>query len=97
MGLVCRGKKQQGLFIVERTLVGQSRVVFPALEFDLQNDRCAQIRDVIPAEVLGPGTYRYEVRVLQENVALDETVRVFHVAFRRTDESGNSQTALPEP
>ena len=82
MSLVCRGKKQQGPLVVERTLVGQTRVVFPALEFDLQNDRCAQIRDVIPAETLGPGTYRYELRILREEATLDETAREFHVALR---------------
>ena len=82
MGLVCRGKKQLGPFVVERTLVGQTRVVFPVLEFDLQDDRCAQIRDVIPAKILGPGTYRYEVRILQADVELDETAREFNVAVR---------------
>lgn len=93
MGLVCRGKKQRGPFVVERTLVGQTRVVFPALEFDLKDDRCAQIRDVIPARVLGPGAYRYEVRILQAEATLDETDREFYVAERR----GDAGEAEPEP
>jgi len=82
MGLVCRGRKRQGRLLVERTLTGESRVVFPPLEFELDKDRCAQIRDVIPAGVLGPGAYRYSVRAIRDERALDETSRDFHVAAR---------------
>ena len=72
VGLVCRGRRQRGRFDVERSLVGESVVEFPALSFDLEEDRCAQVRDVVPANTLGPGYYRYEVRVLRDGETLDE-------------------------
>lgn len=72
VGLVCRGRHQRGRFDVERSLVGDSEVEFPPLSFDLEDDRCAQVRDVVPANTLGPGYYRYEVRVLRDGESLDE-------------------------
>ena len=97
MTLVCRDKRQNGPLVIERTLVGQTRVVFPDLEFDLEDDRCAQIRDVIPAKTLGPGAYRYELRILQEERTLDEAARKFHVAWKQADESGNAEAQSPQP
>jgi hypothetical protein len=82
MGLVCRGRREQGRLVVERQLVGETRSVFPSLEFDLDDDRCAQIRDVIPANMLGPGTYRYEVRVHRGKDVLHASTREFHVEER---------------
>ena len=42
-----------------------------------------QVRDMIPANVLGPGGYRYEVRVLQNGAALHENSRAFYVMSAR--------------
>ncbi len=77
IGLVCRNKRMKGALDVERILQGGSSVEFPPLEFELADDRCAQIRDVIPARSLGPGAYRYTVRVLHEGELVDERVRPF--------------------
>ncbi len=77
VGLVCRNKRMKGALDVERTLEGGSSIEFPPLEFELAEDRCAQIRDVIPARSLGPGTYRYTVRVLHDGELVDESVQPF--------------------
>ena len=55
-----------------------SEVQFPELQFRLDSERCAQIRDVIPAGSLGPGFYRYVVRVKQDEELLQEVAREFH-------------------
>jgi hypothetical protein len=72
-------------------------VVFPVLEIDLEDDRCAQIRDVIPAETLGSGAYLYEVRVLREGNTLDETARGFRVASWQQPQSDSAGSDLPQP
>jgi VWFA-related protein len=77
LGLVCRGRRHQGALRVERALVGASRVEFPVLEFDSKEHRCAQIRDLIPPGSLGPGYYRYVVRVARSDETLHETDREF--------------------
>jgi hypothetical protein len=77
---VCRGSRENGEVRVERKLIGSSAVSVPVLDFDLGGDRCAQVRDVIPAGVLGPGSYSYEVQVLQRDSLLDRAQRSFRVA-----------------
>lgn len=71
LSLVCRGARQQGAVSVERTLSGSTAVDFPPIEFDLGDDLCAQVRDVIPPDTLGPGSYRYELRVLKRGETVD--------------------------
>jgi len=75
VGLVCRGRKHRATLVVERTLVGDSRVDFPPVVFDLGEERCAQLRDLVPANVLTSGRYRYEVRVLEDGRAVSSTAR----------------------
>jgi len=70
VGLVCRAQRQKGRLSVDRVLVGDSAVEFPPLVFELGQDRCAQLRDLIPANTLAPGYYRYEVSVSQEGRAV---------------------------
>jgi len=77
VGLVCRGRRQKGKIRVRRNLVGASVTEFPALEFVLQQDRCAQVRDVVPERSLAPGFYRYEVQVTQDDRELAEGQREF--------------------
>ena len=72
VGLVCRSRRQKGALSVERSLVGISVEHFPPLVFDLEEDRCAQLRDVLPSGSLGPGFYRYEVRVSQDAKTLSQ-------------------------
>jgi VWFA-related protein len=77
--LVCRGRRNRGFFTVQRSLTGESAQEFDPLEVDLQEDRCAQVRDVIPENSMGPGYYLYEVRVMREDETLDERSRLFLV------------------
>jgi VWFA-related protein len=80
VGLVCGGKGGKDLLVVERTLIGDSSVDFPPIELLPGEERCAQVRDVIPAETLGPGAYRYEMRVLRDGEVLSEGGRDFLAA-----------------
>jgi VWFA-related protein len=77
MGLVCRSRRDPGPLRVERVLIGEAAVEFPSLEFELAGERCAQIRDLIPADSLGPGLYRYVLRALSGGKVLDEIARDF--------------------
>ena len=60
-----------------RALIGNAALEFPALQFELDDDRCAQVVDLIPAESLPPGPYRYILRVLHEGSVLAEATRDF--------------------
>jgi VWFA-related protein len=75
VGLVCRGRKQHEALVVERTLVGASSVAFPPVTLDGGEERCAQLRDVVPAKVLMPGHYRYEIRVVRDGRELSSIGR----------------------
>jgi len=79
IGLVCRDRRGGGLFAVERRLIGSAAVEFPPLRIDLTEDRCAQIRDLIPAGSMGPGHYRYEISVSRDDEPLGRLEREFSV------------------
>jgi len=79
LGLVCGARRHKGLLRVERSLTGGTTVGFPLVEFDLGGERCAQIRDLIPAGSLGPGAYRYDMRVLASGTVLHGASRDFTV------------------
>lgn len=79
MGLVCGRRRHKGLLRVERSLIGATTVEFPLVQFRLEGERCAQVRDLIPAGMLGPGGYRYELRILKDGKVLDEASRDFAV------------------
>jgi VWFA-related protein len=78
IGLVCHSRRQKGQLVVERSLVGRSARTFPPLTLDLDEDRCAQFRDLLPRGSLVPGYYRYEVRVLEEGTLVQERSREFY-------------------
>lgn len=61
ISLVCLDKKTDAATI-ERRVTGERTMEFPVLEVD-REESCTQIRDVIPAEMLAPGTFAYEVLV----------------------------------
>ena len=66
--LVCR-QPSKGPFHVERTLIGSTGVDFDPLTLERQGDRCVQLRDVVSAGAMGPGGFRYTVRVLDKRGA----------------------------
>lgn len=75
--LACRGRRDETPPVVTRRLVGAGTVDFPDQALETGDDRCAQLRDVIPGGTLGPGGYRYEVRLLLgERVAAERIVDV---------------------
>lgn len=80
MSLVCRNHEQKGTLSIGRILSGSAAVSFPPLEFDLGEDLCAQVRDLIPGETLAPGAYSYEVLVSQDGTALHRASLDFRVA-----------------
>jgi hypothetical protein len=78
VGLVCRGKRNESVR-VERRIVGDSTLDFPDLELDADDDRCAQVRDVVPSNSLPAGYYRYRVVLLASGKKVDEGHRDFVV------------------
>jgi VWFA-related protein len=82
VGILCRAKGNKGKFRVERKLVGEenSFAPFGPMRLDLGDDRCAQIRDFIPAGSMSSGMFSYEVRVFAKKEEVASTVRRFAAA-----------------
>jgi len=88
VGLVCRNRKQHGELSVKRRLIGESHVEFPPLVLSLGDEVCAQIRDLVPADSLGEGYYRYEVVVAEDGATLYEGSREFLAVSPETRANG---------
>ena len=95
VGLVCRGKKPSGALEIQRVLIGTSEIDFPPLAFDLKDDRCAQLRDLVPEQTLGEGYYRYEIRLLREGELIDEISREFIVVAPTAPDAGPDPGPTP--
>lgn len=76
VGIVCRGKGREAVW-AERRLVGDKVHEFPAQELEVDEQSCAQVRDVIPSNTLMPGYYRYEIRLRQNESVLEVGQREF--------------------
>ena len=74
VALVCRGSSKKKTLNVERTLIGEGETLFPDMEIEFGDERCAQIRDLIPTSTMTPGSFTYRVRLLdgEEEVAVSE-------------------------
>lgn len=79
ISLVCRGSEKGPLQVARQLVVGGGPAEFGGIELD-DGDTCASIRDVIPADVMAPGSYRYEVRLLKDDRELAAGVRSFVAA-----------------
>ena len=79
IALVCRAKDQKKPLHVVRTLIGDTETPVGAADIDLGEERCAQIRDLIPPKTLGPGTYRFVVAVSSSGQELARAERKFAV------------------
>jgi VWFA-related protein len=78
VGLVCRGRSRAEALRIERTLRGSSEVDFPPIDMDAAPaERCAQVRDLVPAQALGQGAYFYELRVLRGERVVGRAERSF--------------------
>ena len=75
VALICRSKMVKTALDVTRVLEGASPVEFPPLSLDLNDERCGQVRDMIPAKTLGPGRYHYRIVVREEGsvIGMGET------------------------
>jgi hypothetical protein len=62
VSVVCRGPRLRRPIRVERELVGPAEVRFEPTDLEPDEHRCVQIRDVVPADVLAPGSFVYRVR-----------------------------------
>ncbi|HXV76925.1 MAG TPA: hypothetical protein VD788_11480, partial [Candidatus Polarisedimenticolaceae bacterium] len=78
VGLVCRGP-EKGRLLVHRSLSGMTEHPFPEMEVDLEVERCAQIRDLIPEGTMTPGRFAYRVRLLRDERTVAEGERSFDV------------------
>ncbi len=79
VAVVCRNGQRRHPLRVERTLAGETHLDFDPLELGAAQEPCIQIRDVIPANTLGPGGFRYDLRVKALDRMLIETTREFVV------------------
>jgi hypothetical protein len=79
IALVCRAKDQKRPLRVVRTLVGESETPVGSNELDLSEDRCGQIVDLIPAKMLGAGSYRFVIAVTSDGSELARAERTLVV------------------
>lgn len=85
VAFVCRGRRQRGPLLVRRSLVGATRVDFEEVALEAQGERCAQLRDVVPAHLVEAGVYRYELQLLEGDRMLEHsTVDLVAVAPGRS-------------
>ncbi|HET9300562.1 MAG TPA: hypothetical protein VFO11_11510 [Candidatus Polarisedimenticolaceae bacterium] len=70
VALICRRGEVRTALNVTRVLEGASPVEFPALALDLRDERCGQVRDMIPARTLGPGRYQYRILVREKGAVI---------------------------
>lgn len=83
VGIVCRAKDQRETLRVERVLIGETETTFPPTEMAFPaQERCAQVRDLIPAATLGEGRYRYRIRISDRSGVLAEAERILVVPGR---------------
>ncbi len=71
VAVVCRGRRDRGPLRVDRVLVGETAVELPELVLNVTQDRCAQVRDLIPPRTLGPGNYRYAISHAGEGIEVE--------------------------
>jgi VWFA-related protein len=68
IGLVCRGRSKKDILRVERVLAGETSASFRPMELEFGEERCAQIRDLIPAGTMTAGEFRYEIHILNREL-----------------------------
>jgi hypothetical protein len=77
VSVVCRGAALADPIRVRRSLRGKSSRDFETLRLPPGEDRCAQVRDIIPAGTLIEGYFRYEMQLLNESGEIASVVREF--------------------
>ena len=79
MTLVCRAKDQKSPLHVTRTLIGETETPVGTTDLDLAVERCAQVVDLVPQKMLGPGRYRFIVTVSSKGHELKREERALVV------------------
>jgi VWFA-related protein len=97
VALVCRGRTGKTKLRVERALSGDTAVPFEPLELVLDEERCAQIRDVIPKGVMTPGSFDYSVRVLRGEETVASSERSFGAVAADGAHAALAPTRRPGP
>jgi len=82
VSLVCseKGRHKWDNTRVERGLTGSTDLSFPSLTPEPKNDRCIQVRDIIPAHVLTAGDVEYWIEMYREDRRIAATTKTFCVA-----------------
>ncbi len=94
VGLVCRSKRNRNRLTVLRTLSGDTEAEFPALQFEADGERCIQYRDVVPADVMTAGEFRFLVTVVEKGEIVASTERSF-AALQDSTESAAGRFDKP--
>ena len=74
--LVCRPQDMKKGLVIERSIAGQTVVDLSPIELPTQQERCIQIRDLIPENTLGSGSFSYSVRVKGSRIRRDREFSV---------------------
>jgi len=77
LSIVCWSKSTKGVLEIQRSLVGESSVSFPPLQLQADDAQCAPLQDLVPANTMTEGSFKYEVRVMQKDVELATGNRAF--------------------
>ena len=95
VSLVCRGKTK-GKLRVERSLVGETPAPFDPVDVELAKDkeRCVQVRDMIPAGVMGAGMFTYQIRVFRKTAEVAQASRRFAAIDDETATLGEALTVV---
>jgi hypothetical protein len=78
VSVICADETDDGgRWRAERTIEGAGVTSFVPIPLTFDGQACVQVRDVIPADVLGPGAFRYHLSVLYGERKLAETEYAF--------------------
>jgi VWFA-related protein len=80
VGVVCRGAKERRSLIVERRLEGAMVIGFTPISLRPDEERCLQVRDLVPPASLEEGLFRYEIAVRAGDEILTRSLRPFRTA-----------------
>jgi hypothetical protein len=89
VSVVCRGPGVTDRVRVERTLEGAVRLDLEPILLEPGEDPCAQVRDLIQPGTLGPGHFRYEVRVVRGDIRIGGGLREFEAVAGGPDRPQN--------
>jgi VWFA-related protein len=74
--LVCRGERKSKQVTVQRTLTGEQSVDFEPATLAFGEERCVQVRDVIPKKTMTGGTFQYSLHIDGTSISRDREIVV---------------------